>query len=398
MHRVEVGIAGTVLAWVIAAAWVYRFVEAAWGLRRVPNLLEAEYDDEPEGLPGVVVIVPARDEAAKVGECLESLLAQDYGNLRIVAVDDRSSDGTGEIMVAAAGQSGGRLEVLRVDELPAGWLGKTHAMALAARGAIAGGGVEYLLFTDADILFRPDAVRRAVVLAEAERADHLVVLPTTLAKTRGEGMLLAYLQVMSLWAVRPWRVADPKAMRDAVGVGAFNMMRVDAYGRLGGFEGLRMEVVEDLELGRAVKRAGLRQRVATAPGMVSVHWAAGAGGIVAGMTKNLFAVFRFRVALVVAAAVWIAVFCLGPVAMLGIDEVRWAGVVAVGAVVGLYALSARTSGISWRYAAGFPVAAVVVVYSMFRSMVVALVQGGVTWRGTFYRLMELREYAKGRRE
>ncbi|HEV2645769.1 MAG TPA: glycosyltransferase [Acidobacteriaceae bacterium] len=398
MHRVEVGIAGTVLAWGIAAAWVYRFVEAAWGLRRVPNLLEAEYDDEPVGLPGVVVIVPARDEAAKVGECLESLLAQDYGNLRIVAVDDRSSDGTGEIMVAAAGQSGGRLEVLRVDELPAGWLGKTHAMALAARGAIAGGGVEYLLFTDADILFRPDAVRRTLVMAEAQRADHCVVLPTTIAKTRGEGMLLAYLQVMSLWAVRPWRVADPKAMRDAVGVGAFNMMRVDAYGRLGGFEGLRMEVVEDLELGRAVKRAGLRQRVATAPGMVSVHWAAGAGGIVAGMTKNLFAVFRFRVALVVAAAVWIAVFCLGPVAMLGIDEVRWSGVVAVGAVVGLYVFSARTSGISWRYAAGFPVAAFVVVYSMFRSMVVALVQGGVTWRGTFYRLMELREYAKGRRE
>jgi hypothetical protein len=383
-----------VAGWGIALAWVYKLVEAAWGLRQVPNLLRAEYDVEPEGAPGVVVIVPARNEAAKVRACLESLMAQDYGNLRIVAVDDRSSDGTGEIMDGLAGCAGGRLEVLRVGELPPGWLGKTHAMALAAGGAIAGGGVEYLLFTDADILFRRDAVRRAVGLAETERADHFVVLPTTLAKTRGEGMLLGYLQVMSLWAVRPWRVADAKARRDAVGVGAFNMMRVEAYRKIGGFEAMRMAVVEDLELGRAVKRAGLRQRVATARGMVSVHWAAGVGGIVSGMTKNLFAVFRFRVWLVMAAAVWIAMMCVGPVGMLGLAETRWAGVCALGAVAGLYALWARTSGISWRYAAGFPVAAGVVVYSMFRSMVVTLVRGGVTWRGTFYRLDELREQAR----
>jgi GT2 family glycosyltransferase len=383
-----------VAAWVIALAWVYKLVEAAWGLPQVANLLGAEYDAEPEGLPRVVVIVPARNEAAKVGACLESLIAQDYAGLRIVAVDDRSNDGTGEIMRGLAAASGGRMEVVRVEELPAGWLGKTHAMELAAGSAMAEGGVEYLLFTDADILFRRDAVRRAVVLAEVERADHFVVLPTTIAKTRGEGMLLAYLQVMSLWAVRPWRVADAKAKRDAIGVGAFNMIRTDAYRQIGGFEALRMQVVEDLELGRRVKRAGLRQRVATARGLVSVHWAAGASGIVSGMTKNLFAVFHFRVSLLVAAALWIALFCVGPVGMLGFAGMRWAGGCALGAVVGLYVLSGRRSGIAWGYATGFPVAAAVVVYSMFRSMVVTLVRGGVTWRGTFYSLEELQRQAK----
>jgi len=121
-----------VVGWGIASAWVYKLVEAAWGLRRVPNLLGAKYDVELDDLPRVVVIVPARNEAAKVGACLESLMAQDYGNLRIVAVDDRSSDGTGEIMAAVVGE---RMEMVRVNELPPGWLGKTHAMALAARGS-----------------------------------------------------------------------------------------------------------------------------------------------------------------------------------------------------------------------------------------------------------------------
>jgi GT2 family glycosyltransferase len=385
-----------VFAWVIAAAWVGKLMEAAWGLRRVPNLLGEEYDVDVVGSPWVTVIVPVRNEAANVGACLTSLIGQDYKNLRIVAVNDRSDDESGEIMRVLGEAHASRLEAMTVVELPAGWLGKTHAMAMAARDVIARERPEYLLFTDADIVFRSDAIRRAVAQAVATDADHYVVLPTTIVKTNGEGMLLAYLQVMSLWAVRPWRIADAKAKRDAVGVGAFNMIKTQAYERLGGFEAAPMEILEDLELGRRVKRAGLRQRVAIAPGMVSVHWAAGALGIMTGMTKNLFAVFHFRPVLVMGAALWIAVFCVGPVAMLGFGVTRVAALFALAGVAGLYALSGRTSQISWGYSAGFPFAAAAVVYSMFRSMVVTLVRGGVSWRGTFYPLTQLRAYAKRR--
>jgi hypothetical protein len=349
---------------------------------------------EPAGAPAVVVIVPARNEQANVGACLESLIGQDYGNLRIVAVDDRSTDGTGAVMKALAEAHGGRMEMIRVAELPAGWLGKTHAMAMAAQDAIAWDRPEYLLFTDADILFRRDAVRRAVAQAQATQADHFVVLPTTIVKSLGEGMLLAFLQVMSLWAVRLWRVEDATAQRDAVGVGAFNLVRTAAYERLGGFAAAPMEILEDLELGRRVKRAGMRQRVAVAPRMVSVHWAAGALGIITGMTKNLFAVFRFRPVLVLGAAAGMGVFCLGPVAMLGFRGTRVAGIIALTAVAGLYGLSGRTSRILWGYAVGFPVAAAAVMYSMLWSMAVTLVRGGVNWRETFYDLAELRRQAR----
>jgi len=383
------------MAWLIALAWVYKLAETALGLPRVPNLLAAEYDCALATGPSLVVIVPARNEAAKVGACLESLLGQDYQAMRIIAVNDRSTDATGAMMDELAGMHRERMEVMHVEELPAGWLGKTHAMAMAARQAIEGGEVEYLLFTDADVIFEKEAVRRSLVWAERERADHAVVLPTTIVQSWGEGMLLVFLKVVSLWAVRPWRVADADA-RDAIGVGAFNLIRVSAYRQVGGFEADRMEIVEDLDLGRRVKRAGLRQRAAAAPGMVSVHWAAGAMGIVHGMTKNIFAVFRFRPAMLMASAVGMTLSCIVPAVLLFVPGTRVAAAIALGSVAGLYGLSRRFSRISTWYAVLFPVAATVMVYSMMRSMMVTLRDGGVTWRGTFYPLSELRSCARSR--
>jgi hypothetical protein len=383
------------MAWLIALAWVYKLAEAALGLPRVPNLLEVEFDRAPANGPSLLVIVPARNEAAKVSACLESLLGQDYQAMRIIAVDDRSTDATGTILDKLAEGHGSRMEVMHVAELPAGWLGKTHAMAMAARQAMKDVAVEYLLFTDADVIFEKDAVRRSLVWVERERADHAVVLPTTIVQSWGEGMLLVFLKVTSLWAMRPWRVGDADA-RDAIGVGAFNLIRVSAYRQVGGFEADKMEIVEDLGLGRRVKRAGLRQRVAAAPGMVSVHWAAGATGIVHGLTKNIFAVFGFRPAMLMASAVGIMLSCIVPAVLLFVPGTRVAAAITLGAVTGLYGLSRRFSRISTWYAVLFPVAATVMVYSMVRSMMVTLRDGGVTWRGTFYPLSELRDEARRR--
>jgi glycosyltransferase involved in cell wall biosynthesis len=383
----------TAFAWLVAAAWLYKLLEAARGLANVPNLLLPEYDVAPAGSPSVTVIVPARNEAANVGACLESLLSQDYDNLCIIAVDDRSIDQTGAIMDSLANAHPARLEVLHVTTLSANWLGKTHAMALAARQAIASHNPDYLLFTDGDIVFRRDAIRRSLACTQTADADHCVVLPTTIAKTRGEAMLLSYMQVMGLWAIRMGRVADPRAKRDAIGVGAFNLIRSAAYQQLGGFDAAPMEILEDMNLGRRVKQAGLRQRVATAPGMVSVHWASGVFGVVDGTTKNLFAIFCFRPALLLAAAVCVVLLCIVPVAFLALDATRIPGIIALASVAGLYVLSSRSSRISPLYAALFPIGAVLVVYSMLRSMLITEFRGGVTWRGTFYPLAELRKYA-----
>jgi GT2 family glycosyltransferase len=381
-----------VLAWVIALLWIWKAVEALRGMPQVPNLLLPEFDVWPAGEPRITVVVPARDEADDIAACLMSLLAQDYSNLNIVAIDDRSSDGTGAIMDELAAREPQRLSVLHVTELPAGWLGKTHALAMGAQRAIAMQ-PDYLLFTDADVMFQPQAIRRALAQAVATQADHFVLVPTPILRTVGEAALLGFLQVMGLWAARSWRVADAKAKRDAIGIGSFNLLRTSAYLSLGGFEALRMQIVEDVTLARRVKEFGLRQRIAFAPGMVSLHWAAGAMGVVKGMTKNLFAVFAFRPAVLLGACVWFAVFCLGPFVGLGFSATRVPALITLAAIVVLYWLVRRMGGIPVWTALAFPFSAVLFLYSMVRSMVVALRAGGVTWRGTFYSLEELRRSA-----
>jgi len=150
-----------------------------------------------------------------------------------------------------------------------------------------------------------------------------------------------------------------------------------------------MEILEDLNLARRVKLLGLRQRVATAPGLVRLHWAAGAMGVVRIMTKNLFAVFRFHISLLLAACAGLALFYLAPVAFLILPETRIAAIVTLAAIVWLYRLTGRLSGISAWYAVLFPFSAALFIYSLLRSTMITLRQGGVTWRGTFYPLAEL---------
>jgi glycosyltransferase involved in cell wall biosynthesis len=379
-----------ITAWLVAVGWLWKAVTAWRGLPTIPNLHESKFNRSPRGNPSITVIVPARNEAEALPACLQSLIEQDYPNLRIIAIDDRSTDTTGSIVDSLAAKHPERLKAIHITELPPGWLGKTHAMALAARHAIAMHQPDYLLFSDADILFQPEALRRSLAQAVDSNADHFVTFPTPILKSTGEGMILGYLGVMGLWATRPWKASDPKAIRDSIGIGAFNLLKTEAYQKLGGFDALRMEILEDLTLARRVKLAGLRQRVAIAPGMISLHWAAGAMGVVKVMTKNLFAIFFYRVTLVLLCCLWILVFCVGPAMFLVLPLTRVAGLLALACIAVLYKLSYRHSRISSWYALLFPVGAILFLYSVLRSTATTLRHGGVTWRGTFYSLAELR--------
>jgi len=389
----SVGLWVRLIAWLIALLWGWKAVTSAVGLGRVPNLLRKDPSAAPVGEPMLVVVIPARDEVADIEACLRSLLAQDYGALHVVAVDDRSSDGTGALLDALAAEQGGsgRLSVLHVTELPEGWLGKTHAMAMAARHAIAMYRPEYLLFSDADVLFTPDALRRGLAEAVETRADHFVLSPTPILGTVGEAVMLGFLQVMGLWAVRPWKVADGKAESDAMGIGAFNLLRTEAYLALGGFDALRLQILEDLTLARRVKQMGLRQRIAFGPGMVRLHWAAGVMGIVQVMTKNLFAIFGFQTLRLVVACGAFLVLCLGPFVGLAMTGTRVPSVLALGAIVWVYWVARGMGRIPAWTAVGFPFSVCLFVFSLLRSMAVTLRDGGVTWRGTFYPLKVLRK-------
>ena len=389
----------TILAsWLIAVAWTQRTLTALRNLPRIPNLLDPRYDPSREPAsdpvpPQITVIVPARNEAASIEATLRSLLAQTIP-IEIFAVDDRSSDTTGALMDRIAAEpppAGKYLSVIHLDSLPPGWLGKNHAMAIAARQSA----TPWLLFTDADVLFRPDTLERALGYAANSAVDHLVLLPTLVFQSPGERMMASVFQSLSLLAWRPWKIADPQARRDSIGMGAFNLIRSPVYQATGGFEAFPMEVLEDLRLGYEVKRRGFRQHMVLGFGLIRLHWAAGALGMVHNLTKNIYATFRFRSSLLLGAWLGLLVVCFAPIAGLFAPwPIRAASLVSLAMIALLYRLTSRCyNRIAPVYFLTFPLAVALVLYAMLRSMIVTLARRGVVWRGTFYPLRELRRHA-----
>src|ERR1700683_1605773 len=382
-------IAGTILA----LAWFSRIVDAALGMPSVADISRREWDRNPvaaSGNPRVSIIVPARNEEETVEQSLVTLLNLDYSNYEIIAVHDRSTDRTGAIMerVAASPAARGRLHLIHHLQLPARWMGKTHAMWTAANQSSG----DWLLFTDADVLFKPDSLRRALAYAEAEKADHLVLFPRMIMKRVGERMMIAFFQAMFVFGHRPWKVADPKA-RDHMGVGAFNMVRRTVYEAVGTYEALRMEVLDDMKLGKVIKNAGFAQRNVFGEDLISLHWAKGAFGIVNNLTKNFFAVLSFQWPRTIASVIGLGFLNLGP--FLGVFLAHgWARVPYAIALASLFliynGMSAR-SAVPAYYFFLHPISTSLFMYTLMRSMFHTLRNDGIVWRGTKYPLDELRK-------
>jgi glycosyltransferase involved in cell wall biosynthesis len=382
-------IAGTILA----LAWLSRIVDAALGMPSVANIAQLQWNRNPvspSGNPRVSIIVPARNEESDIEQTLTLLLGLDYDNYEVIAVNDRSTDRTGDIMeeVAASAGTQGRLRVIQHKELPPGWLGKAHAMWTATNEATC----DWLLFTDADVLFKPDSVRRALAYAEAERADHVVLFPQMIMKTPGEYMMIAFFQTMFVFGHRPWKVADPKS-RDHMGVGAFNLIRRNVYDAVGTYKALRMEVLDDMKLGKVVKNAGFAQRNVFGGDLISIRWANGAMGVVNNLTKNFFAVLSFQWPRTLISAFGLAFLNLMP--FLGVwlahgwERLPYA--VALGSMFSIYVGMSWRSGVPAYYFLLHPVSTVLFIYTLLRSMFLTLWNDGIIWRGTRYPLEELRK-------
>jgi glycosyltransferase involved in cell wall biosynthesis len=395
MHwqTIHLGAINWIAGSILALAWFSRIVDAAFGMPHIANIARPEWDRTPaitNGEPRVSIIVPARNEEESVRQTLAQLLALDYSNYEIVAVNDRSTDRTGEIMdeVAESSQAHGLLKIVHISDLPSGWLGKTHGMWIAAQQATG----NWLLFTDADVLFKPDALRRAVAYAEAERADHVVLFPRMLMKRPGEKMMIAFFQALFVFGHRPWKVADPKA-RDHMGVGAFNLVRRSVYDAVGTYRALRMEVLDDMKLGKVVKNAGYAQRNVFGEDLISLRWAKGAFGIVNNLTKNFFAVLSFQWPRTVVCIVGLGFLNLGP--FIGVLLAHgWARVpytVALGSLFLIYYGMSSMSAVPSYYFFLHPVSTSLFMYTLLLSMLHTFSNDGIVWRGTRYPLDELRK-------
>jgi len=375
-----------VLMALAALFWIFSGFRVVRGLFGIPWMKDFA-PAQNEECPRISLLFAARDEEEKLPAALATLARIDYPNLEIVAVDDRSGDATGRILDDFA-RVHPHARVAHVSELPAGWLGKPHALQEAYQGSSG----EWLLFTDADVWFATDSLRRAIAIARSRSADHLTLFGNVVMVGFWETVLLTFFGLAMHIGNETHRVSDPNS-RAYIGVGAFQLIRRSTYEAIGTHRRLAMEVVDDMKLGKLVKQGGFRSCIGVAEQYVSIRWHSGVGNVVRGVTKNFFAALGYNVPLVTAAVCGMLLTNVAPFVALAIGHgwVRGLAGVAVVLALGFHVGVDLVMKVSPLYALTHPIGAILFCYMLIRSTVITLWRGGVEWRGTFYPLEQLRK-------
>jgi chlorobactene glucosyltransferase len=335
--------------------------------------------------PRISVCVPARNEERGIKACLQSLLDQDYPDFEVVAVDDHSSDRTGEIMRDLEKENS-RLKVLKGQDLPEGWLGKPFALHQAfkvARG-------EYLLFTDADPVFERHALNTAVGAMRDRELDVLTLMPQAEFGSFWERAVqpVIFGFIASLTRFKNVNDQDHKS---AMGFGAFLMFRRNAYEKIGGHEAGKADVLEDVLIAKRAKKAGLKLLVADAKQLFSIRMYFGLQEIWTGWRKNMFLAMKRSVLRAVWYVSMVLGFLLTPYIILALNiflQTGWLWIgMALAGVVMVTAAAYKTCdelGLHRNTSALFPLGAVVMAAIMLNSMLYTLVRKKTEWRGRIY--------------
>jgi chlorobactene glucosyltransferase len=342
--------------------------------------------------PRVSILVPARDEEANIGPCVNSLLAQDYPDLQVLVLDDASSDGTWQVLTDLAKQNR-RLRILGGQPLSGGWLGKhwaCHQLAQAADG-------ELLLFTDADTRHRPNALKDGVSALMAEKADLLSALPLEEVCSWTERLLVPLIH-WSIFSFLPLAIAHRRNTPAlAAAIGQFMLFRRQAYRQIGGHAAVRGHAADDLALARRIKARGLRLRLADGSQHVRCRMYQNAGEVYEGLTKNLFAAFDYRLPIFVFVWLWLGLVFLGPIVVVAL---RIGGVSITPRAFGLAVAAVMASALLWSLTIWrfrfprllvilYPASVLLAVAVAFRSIAMTRF-GRATWKGRSLQQKNLR--------
>ncbi len=369
----------------VALIWITQSLRSLHAVAAVPSLpaLDPVFDSPR---PAVSVVIAVRDEEPRIETTVRGFLAQMDVDLEIVVIDDRSSDGSRDILERLAAEDQ-RVSVIVVDSLPTGWLGKPHACQLGGDAARS----PWILFTDADAWLDPDVLRRAVDQGVRANVAHVVLAPGIRdASLLAKSALVAFKLSLAGEMARANRDQHPRA----IGIGAFNLVRAEAWRAIGGHTRLRMEVIDDLRLGRLLAEAGQRTRAFTCEDGVSVDWARDLAGIVRALEKNAFAHMRYSGVLAFGASALFAM--LWASALVGPFTGSVAGWMAFAALYSMSLAGLRLEARhGWRALVVLltPLLSIVLAIAIANSAWKTLAQGGVRWRGTLYPLDELRKRA-----
>ena len=363
----------------IVAVIVYLTVNMIYIVRLEPILKELD------NLPMVSVCVPARDEERGIRLCLESLLGQDYPHYEVIVVNDHSTDRTGQLIRAMA-EKDPRLIAFDGEDLPKGWLGKPFALYQAfqkSRG-------EILLFTDADPVFEPHALRTAVFTMRQRNLDALTLMPKV--------------EFGSFWerAVQPtifgfigsltrFRKVNSSNHKTAMGFGAFLMFKRSSYEAIGGHEGGKADILEDVLIAKRLKKAGFKLLAADAKCLFSIRMYYGLHEIWTGWRKNIFLAMKGSIFRALYYIFIVLSFLLTPYLVLGWNmlagtDLTWLGLSLFGVIM----VSATTIttcdelGLNRLNACLFPIGALVMASIIINSMIHIVIFSRIEWRGRVY--------------
>lgn len=389
-------ISSGVVVFILFTYWFAMFLIHWRGLKHLPELPIEE--GILSNAPLVSIVIAAKDEEKSIVQTLNSLINQKYENVEIIVVNDRSTDNTGkniEHFIKEIENKGFNKEVkvIHIHELPMGWLGKNFALFkgyLCSRG-------NYILFTDADIQFSQGTIGSAMVYFQKNQLDHLTLIPYLKAREfwlRGFIHLFAFSLYLSKW---PWKPNDDRQTKQGMGIGAFNLISREAYEKIGLHKEIALRPDDDLQLGMLVKRNGLKQRMLIGKKHIEVEWYPSFSAMMKGLEKNIFAGLNYSLFMLIGVIIGMIFFYLLPFWGLWLLD-DWQAVVNGVSIIWillLYLIYTRKLFKDHGYdVLMFPIFVLLLMYVFIRSSLITLFKGGISWRGTFYSLKELKSRGK----
>jgi glycosyltransferase involved in cell wall biosynthesis len=361
--------------------WIGTIVYLLIGFKKIKRLPEQK---PVEHQPAVAIIIAVRNEEEDVEKALQSICNIKYSNCRIIVLNDRSTDSTGTIL-ARMKISYPAINIITIDSLPNGWLGKNNALYQGYLNSTE----EWMLFTDADIVFHPDALSKAMGYAEENKLDHLTILPQTVSRSVTLNSLLATFALMLILYLRPWDVRNPKR-KAAMGVGAFNLVKRSVYEKAGTHAPISLRPDDDLKLGQLIKHAGFRSDVLSGKEYLTLEWYKTVKQFIDGLMKNSFSISNYKLtgAILNVLATLIGVALPVPIMLIfGAVNIQ---ILACVVILFQMIYMELTSPNKWWYALMIPFAGALMAYVIMRAAIITLIQGGIYWRNSFYSLEELR--------
>jgi glycosyltransferase involved in cell wall biosynthesis len=275
-----------ILLWLGAVLWILLFIQLLVNCGLARDLSRIDYQPV-KNPPFVSIVVPARNEERSIREAVSSFCTQDYPLFEVLVVDDRSTDATPQIL-AELQRRFSHLRVIDGRDPPDGWLGKPHALEIGRKEAKG----QWLLFVDADVVYGPDLLSRAIAYVVRKEADMLFLAPNFITKGVMEAVLMSNIYFVAAAVFPAYLATHPKSKRFAGGGGVFNLVSRGALTACGAFESIKDAVVDDVALGYKVKAAGCKLAGAMAGSLIRIRMYHSGSETVEGFTKNMYPLAR----------------------------------------------------------------------------------------------------------